>query len=78
LTFNGLHGDIFQKIVLFIITAVGTSNPTILFLYCLPDVGISELDTFANDLLAIIRAVLSNGPGGRLPRALPTSRVPAP
>jgi hypothetical protein len=28
LTFNGLHGVIFQKIVLFINTAVRTSNPT--------------------------------------------------
>jgi hypothetical protein len=28
LTFNGLHGVIFQKIVHFIITAVRTSNPT--------------------------------------------------
>jgi hypothetical protein len=28
LTFNGLHGVIFQKMVLFITTAVTTSNPT--------------------------------------------------
>jgi hypothetical protein len=27
-TFNGLHGDISQKIELFITTAVETSNPT--------------------------------------------------
>jgi hypothetical protein len=32
LTFNGLHAVIFQKIVLFITTAVRTSNPTTLHL----------------------------------------------
>jgi hypothetical protein len=34
LTFNGLHGVISQKKVLFITTALRTSNPAILYLNC--------------------------------------------
>jgi hypothetical protein len=43
LTFNGLHGVISQKIVLFITTAVRTSNPTFSMFCCLESCMITTL-----------------------------------
>jgi hypothetical protein len=56
LTFDGVHGVIFQKAVLFITTIVGTSNPTSFLLVSIPLLS-SANHGFISDTLRKERAV---------------------
>jgi hypothetical protein len=53
LTFNGLQGVISQKTVLFITTAVRTSNPTIFILFILFSYLLFNSDYEASDCIMI-------------------------